>query len=159
MSRAGKWLNRLVILITTVFLLCFLGCMMAQDLVTPCYIDPAAAEYAKLPTKSINPLYTTLWDAKRIQLHMDYQHQLIQIDLMRQLQDDDLQVDFIRDAHLTHIEAAEEFQKTMFSADSLPSLLVTGLGFGTLGALTIKRPGDKSAKQIKAENGNGKVTT
>jgi hypothetical protein len=157
MSRAGKWLNRFVILFVALFTIGFLGCISLQDIATPCVIEPAAAEYAKVKPTSFLP-WTTLYDAKRVTLHMDYQHQLKQIELMRDLQDDDLHVTFIRDAHVAHVEAAKEFRDSAFSPESTGSLLASGLGFGTLGALLIKRPGDKSEKQIKAENGN-KATT
>ena len=153
MSKVGKWSNRIFITVLATFLIAFFTAGCLQDLIAPCYIEQEAIEYSQVEVKKNIP-YTSLWDAKRVQLGMEYQHHLRTIELNRDLMDEDIYFNFINDAHLTHVKNSNEFKNTVFSPGSPIGLAISGLGFGTIGALCIKRPGDKSEKQIKAENGN-----
>lgn len=141
--------------LTVVALIAFLGCASVMDIATPAYIDPCSVEYAGEKATGATP-FTNLWDARRVDAKMDFVHTAKQIDFLRLMEDDKLQYMFLKGGLTLHITAAEEFQAAVFSPTAPIGLMVTGLGFGTLGALLIKRPGDKSKKQIETENNKEK---
>ena len=115
------------------------GCSAFQDVITPTYVDEEAAEWAGIPTKLLMP-YTTLFDAKRVGKAIDFK----------------LTIERIRGGYYKSITnlsilAGEEFKTTMFSPEGPVGLLLPTLFGGTLGAMLIKRPGDKSKKEIELE--------
>ncbi len=146
----NKKLETLIVGVVAVILITFLGCSAMQDGMTPCFIEPDAIEYTGEKPTSFMP-FTSLWDAERIEARLDYRHQLNQIAYVRLMEDDNLRVSFLKDKSTIHMAGAREFQKTVFSPAGPVGLLVSGLGFGTLGAILIKRPGDKSKKEVDLE--------
>ena len=121
-----------------------LGCASIMDAVTPCYISPASLEYAEAEPTTFLP-FTTLWDAKRVDKKMAYVHLINQTT-------DRLQYGFLKGLSSFHITAAQEFQEVLFSPTGPIGLAFPMLFGGTLGALFIKRPGDKSKKELNNEN-------
>lgn len=114
-------------------------CSACQDLITPTYVSIEAAEWANVPTKLIMP-YTTLWDAKRVGQAIDFK----------------LTIERIRGGYYKNITnlsilAGEEIKATVFSPDGPVGLLMPMLLGGGLGAMLIKRPGDKSKKEVELE--------
>ena len=75
----NKW-EKMLIFLTTTFLLLFVGSSCIQDLLIPAYVNEEAAAWAGVPTKMINPLYTTLWDAKRVALWIAFKKQQYMIE-------------------------------------------------------------------------------
>ena len=146
----NKKLETLIVGVIALVLITFFGCSAMQDAITPCHIEPDAIEYSKEKPTSFVP-FTTIWDAERVNYRVDYVHQLTQIACARMAEDDVLKVNFIKDKSTIHLAGAREFQETVFSPTGPVGLLVSGLGFGTLGALLIKRPGDKSKKEVDLE--------
>ena len=93
--------------------------------------------------------YTTLWDMEQINAAMDFKHTQKQIELARESENDNLCYSFLKDRGVVHLQDAREFQKAVFSPEGAIGLLVPALSGGLLGALLIKRPGDKSPKEQK----------
>lgn len=121
-------------------LIVILGCASFQDVITPCFISPAAMEYADANATSILP-WTTLFDARRIARKMDYVHSWNQLK-------DRIKYDFLRGTTQFHINAAEELQTTLFSPTGPLALLIPTSLAATAGALLFSKPTDK--KKIKA---------
>ena len=116
------------------------GCATVQDVITPCYIPKASVKYANSEATSFLP-FTTLFDSKRIQAKMDYVHAVNQVS-------DKMEYEFLKGLNTFHAEAAEQLQAAMFSPEGPIGLLLPTIFGGTLGALLIKRPGDKSPKEL-----------
>jgi len=112
-----------------------LGCASFQDAVTPCYIPPAAFDYADTEPTTFLP-FTTLFDAKRIDKKIDYTHTLNQTT-------DKLEYEFLKGLNALYISGAEQLQETVFSPNGPIGLLLPTLMGGTLGALLISKPDDK----------------
>ena len=115
------------------------GCSAIQDVITPTYVNEKAAEWAGVPTKMLMP-YTTLWDAKRVGMAIDYK---ITIERFKG--------GYYRSMTNLSILAGEEIKTTLFSPQGPIGLLLPTLFGGTLGAMLIKRPGDKSKKEVELE--------
>lgn len=115
------------------------GCSAFQEVVTPTFISEEAAEWAGVPPKLLMP-YTSLWDARRVGRAIDYK----------------LTIEKIRGGYykgITNISilAGEEVKATLFSPEGPIGLMMPMLFGGTLGAMLIKRPGDKSKKEVELE--------
>lgn len=144
--------KKLQVLIGSVLILglaVLFGCASVQDVVTPCWIPPGAAEYADANTTSILP-YTTLFDAKRVQAKMNYVHTVNQVK-------DKLEYEYYTGIQTFHMGAAKEFQAAIFSPTGPIGLLFPTIMAGSFGALFIKRPGDKSKKEVELEENNKKA--
>lgn len=115
------------------------GCL--QDVVTPAYINESAAEWADIPTKLFMP-YTTLFDAKRVGLAIDYK-----------LTIEKIKGGYYKNITNISILASEEFKGVMFNPNGLLSLLMVGGPMCALGAYGISKPKDR--KEIEAlKNGS-----
>jgi len=115
------------------------GCSAIQDVLTPTFVDENAAAWANTTTRLLMP-YTTLFDAKRVGRAIDYK----------------LTIEKIKGGYykgITNIAilAGEEIKATVFSPEGPIGLLLPTLFGGTLGAMLIKRPGDKSKKEVELE--------
>jgi len=151
-----KLLKTLLVILLVIIEVGLIGCAMVPDLVTPCWIDPAAAKYADVNLPGILP-YTTLHDARQVKRNLDFNHLLNQIVYVRLIEDDRMTYDYINAAHTSYIKRAEEFQAAVLSPTGPIGILLSGAAFGTMGALYIKRPGDKSKKEVEEiVNGNSK---
>jgi len=118
-----------------------LGCASFMDAITPCYIPPKAAEYADANVPIMLP-YTTVFDARIVDKKMDYMHFINSMT-------EDAKYEYLKGMTAFHIQASEEFQQAVFSPEGPLGLLLPTLFGGTLGALLIKRPGDKSKKELE----------
>jgi len=115
------------------------GCSAIQDILIPTYVSEDAAEWADVPTKLLMP-YTTLWDAKRLGMAIDYKLTIARI-----------KGGYYKSMTNLAILAGEEIKATVFSPDGPIGLLLPTLFGGNLGAMLIKRPGDKSQKEVELE--------
>jgi hypothetical protein len=131
----------ITVTIVTLSLIALFGCSAMMDAVTPTFIEPEAAAYADANSTSFMP-FTTLWDAERVISKMDYSHQLNQLLLLRQAEDDDIRYGFLKDAQVGHNVSAKQLQTALLTPEGPIGLLLPTLLGGTLGALIIKRPGD-----------------
>jgi hypothetical protein len=64
-------------------------------------------------------------------------------------QDDNMNYDYMKNIQNRHEAGAKEFQGIVFKPDGPIGLIATTLFGGTIGALLIKRPGDKSKKELE----------
>jgi hypothetical protein len=115
------------------------GCSAFQEVITPTYVNEEAAEWADVPTKLLMP-YTTLWDAKRVGMAIDYK---ITIERFKG--------GYYKSMTNLSILAGEEIKTTLFSPQGPVGMLLPMLFGGGLGAMLIKRPGDKSKKEVELE--------
>lgn len=136
--------QKLLTFIVAAILLLSIGSSCVQDVIIPAYIDKDAAAWAGVPTKLFLP-YTTLWDVKRLGLAIDYKI------LMEKIKGG-----YYKNITNISILAGEEIKQVVFNPAGPMGLIVSGLGFGTLGAVLVKRPGDKSKKEVELEKANGK---
>lgn len=143
-----KFLKAFLIVLFVTLLLAVVGGGCIQDLLTPCHIGEAAIEYSGQEATSYVP-WTTVWDAKRIRAYVNYIHVQTQNAYERLKKDDSLTHAFLLDGVDANIADAVELQAMVFNPTSpLGAMLLAGGGLG-LGALAIKRPGDKSKKQTE----------
>lgn len=115
------------------------GCSAFQDVITPTYVSEEAAEWADTTAKLFMP-YTTLWDAKRVGMAIDYK-----ITIGR------FKGGYYKSMTNLAILAGEDIKTTLFSPEGPVGLLLPMLFGGGLGAMLIKRPGDKSKKEVELE--------
>jgi len=136
-----RW-EKLLLGLCVAVLVALVGCATVQDVVTPCMIEKEATEYANEPAASILP-WPTLYDAARIEKKIDYVHQLNQIILDRQIEDDNLRYAYILDAHHIHRQNAQQLRDNFFDPEGpLRMLLPAGLGL-ILGGQLIPRAKDR----------------
>lgn len=139
-----------------------IGCSAMQDAITPAYILPEAAVYADVNDTSEFMPYTTKWDLLKVDRYLDYKHQLIQIDVGRMLEDDNLTYAFLKDAATASLQSATQLQQTIFSPTGPIGLMFPALFAGVLGTMAggkyIKRAGDKTKEEFElALKNNNKV--
>lgn len=153
----NKWLNRLIITLVGAFIIALIGCSSMQDVITPAYIEPEAISYADMNDVPSFMPWTSLWDLKRIEQRMNFNHTVKQIVCDRMKEDDTLGYNFLKGAVAQSIKDAEEFKSTIFSPEGPIGMLLPMVLGGTFGALVIKRPGDKTKKQVEEvlKTGNG----
>lgn len=138
-----KLLQMVIIVLVGAISVVFIGAGCVQDAVTPCYVSESAAEWAGVPTRIFPfPGYTTLWDAKRVGMAIDYKLTIERI-----------KGGYYKNVTNLSILAGEELKNTVFAPDGLLSLLLIGGPFTALGAYAISKPKDK--KEIEALK-NGK---
>ncbi len=135
MNKKQKTLTILMVLGLAVMF----GCSAMQDVFTPTYVSEDAAEWAGAPTKMLMP-YTTLLDAKRVGRAIDYR-----------LLSHRIEGGYYKNITNLSILAGEEIKTTLFSPEGPVGLLLPTLFGGALGAMLIKRPGDKSQKEVELE--------
>lgn len=145
-----KFLKAFLVVLFATLILTFVGCTGFQDILTPCHISEDVIEYSNQEATSYMP-FTSVWDAKRIRAYLNFNHIQYQNACERLKQDDSLTYAFLLDSVDANIADSVQFQATVFSPTGpLGALLLAGGGLG-IGALAIKRPGDKSKKQIELE--------
>lgn len=154
----NRYFKTIIVTLSTLILVVFFGCSMMADVFTPCPIQPAAGEYANEPLLDFMP-FTTLYDAKRIDAKLDYQHDLNQITFARLSEDDNSKYGFVKDVHITNMQSGLEFQQVVYSPTGPIGALIPTLTAGTLGALLISKPADKRRIKELETNGNGKPAT
>lgn len=146
-----KVMKTLALILIVVIELAWFGCATVQDVVTPAWIDPVAAEYADVNIPSVMP-YTSLYDAKAVLRGMNFKHTMNQLMAARAMEDDDLLFKHIKDEHILHIKEGQEFQQEVFSPTGPIGIALASLGFGTLGTIAggrlIPR---KREKELEAE--------
>lgn len=145
-----RFFKTLLVALIVTLLLGFMGCVGFQDIITPCHIDETVIEYSGQEATSYMP-WTSVWDAKRIRAYVNFNHVQYQNACERLKQDDSLTHAFLLDGVDANIADSVQFQATVFSPTGpIGALLLAGGGLG-IGALAIKRPGDKSKKQVELE--------
>jgi len=137
----SKKIQTLLVSVSILGLVVFIGCSSVQDLIIPSYISPAAIDYVDANVPILTP-YTSLFDAKTIDRKMDYVHLLNSMT-------EEARYKFLKSELAFHIGVSEEFQQAIFSPEGPIGLLFPTLLGGSLGALLIKRPGDKSKKELE----------
>ncbi len=144
MKKFGKSLLMLICVIGLIAIFTG-GCL--QDLITPLHVESEVIEYSNTEPTSYLP-WPTLWDGHRLKRHIDYQHQLTQLVYKRLQQDDKLKYSFVVDTLDTSVIEAERFQSTFFDPKGSIGMALAALFAGVPCALFIKRPGDKSKKEL-----------
>ena len=143
----GKGLKKLlqttVIVLAGIVSLTFIGAGCIQDAVTPAYVNEKAAEWADVPTRIFLP-YTSLWDARRVAIAIDYKLTIERI-----------KGGYYKNVTNLSILASEELRNTVFATDGLLSLLLIGGPTFAMGSFLISKPKDrKTIEELK--NGKGK---
>jgi len=141
-------LQKIMVGFTIIFLVAFLSCAGFQDAVTPCHIDAEVAEYSEGDMATYLP-FTTLRDAKELKRRMDFMHLSNQEEINRLSEDDFMIYHFLDDSLSVGMSDAEQLRDNLFDPAGPGGLLITTLLGGTLGATLIKRPGDKSKKELE----------
>lgn len=133
MKKFGKSLIGLALVVG---LLAIFGCSMVKDVVTPCHIDKQAINYSGVEPTSYVP-YTSVYDAKRVLAHIDFNHTEFQLMYARMAQDDKLQHNFLVPRLEANVTEAIVFQNKVFSPTGAIGLAFPALVAGTFGALFI----------------------
>lgn len=137
-----KLLQKLMVFVALVLVLAMLGCAAFMDIATPCYIEEDMIAYSEEEPTSFVP-WTTLWDAERIEAKFDFMHLMNQIEWQRQIEDDAMFADFIKNAQTKHTASARELQTTLFTPEGTIGLLGISSLSMMVGWLGLRRPGDK----------------
>ena len=139
-----KLLKTTVIILAGIMVILFVGAGCIQDIITPCYVDQDAAEWANVPPKLFMP-YSTLWDSKRLARAIDYKLTIERI-----------KGGYYKSITNLSILAGEDLKNTVFAPDGLLSLLMIGGPCLAAGGMFIPRGRDK--KEIeRLKNGNATV--
>jgi hypothetical protein len=146
----------LVTLVCVVGLVVMFGCSGFQDVIVPCHIDEEAANYADIPIISYMP-WTTIWDARRVDSYMKFNHTVMQVTYQRMQEDDTLQFDFLRNNLRVNLADATQLQEQLFDPAGPIGLLIPTLCAGTLCATLISKPGDKKKITELETKLNGKT--
>ena len=134
--------QKLLVLILSVVVVIVVGCGAMMDGITPAFISPKAIEYSGEQPMVFTP-YTSLWDLDRVGRGLEYQHLKTQIEIARDLEDDNLLYNRLSKAMQAHRQSAVELKDSLFSPEGgAMSLLLAGSGFG-LGGYLMRRPADK----------------
>lgn len=144
----SKKLKTLIAILCFAPILILVGCAGFQDALMYNYITPEMKEYTSDDGLSFMP-WTTIADSIRLEHKMEYIHLNLQRTYERMAIDDRAHVDYLRREHTFHREQAMQVRDFVFDPSGpLGFLAVAGLA-GTGGALLIKRPGDKSKKELE----------
>lgn len=140
-----KLLNTVIIVLVGAISVIFIGAGCVQDAVTPAYVSESAAEWAGVPAKLFLP-YTTLWDAKRVGMAIDYKLTIERI-----------KGGYYKNVTNLSILAGEELRNTVFAPDGLLSLLLIGGPTFAMGSFLISKPKDKKEIEELKNGKNGTV--
>lgn len=140
-----RLLKTIIIVLVGAISVIFIGAGCVQDAVTPAYVNESAAEWAGVPTKLFLP-YTTLWDAKRVGMAIDFKLTIERI-----------KGGYYKEVTNLSILAGEELKNTVFAPDGLLSLLLVGGPFTALGAYAISKPKDRKEIERLKNDSNGNV--
>ncbi len=151
-----KFLKGLVTLVCIVGLVIIFGCASFQDLATPAHINEHVIEYSGQPATSYLP-WTTIFDAERIKAYTDHKHLRIQKWYDELKAQDARQYSFLTERIDVGINNARQLQQKLFDPNGSIGMAVVALFGGTIGSLLIKRPGDKSKREVDLENAKTKV--
>ena len=145
MQKLKSKLSLLIVPFFVLMLVGFLGCAAFQDIVTPCYIDAEAMEYAGVEPNDVKVLglFTSLWDAKRLGRKMDRVTAENQKHLNRMIIDDVDHHAYVSANQLTHVQEAEDFKQMAFSPSGPVGMMFPMLTAFGIGALGISKPKDK----------------
>lgn len=127
----SKIFQTTVVTLAVLILTVIMGCSLAMDAVTPCYVPPQLKPFADEPLLFFIP-YTTVFDAERILKKMYFFESGLNIS----------------------ISASRELQSNVFNPTGPLGLLMVGGPALALGALGISKPKDK--KKIVELEKNGK---
>ena len=131
-------------------LLVMLGCATFQAALTPCYVSPAAAEWANTTTNSLFP-WTTLFDAQRVEMKLDYVYTMKQIT-------DTLDYEYHKGITRFHKAAGEELRSTLFDPTGPIGMLIPASLAGTAGAFLVSKPSDKKKITELIDKNNSKTS-
>jgi len=129
------------LMLAVAMILILLGCSSMQDAVTPEWIPKDVGLYTGQPMTSIMP-YTTIADAKRLGVWIDYVSTGYQIQFERLSENDLRKVANMKKIQRGHHRRAAELKNEMFSPTGTGSILLGMLPAGILGSVLIRRPGD-----------------
>ncbi|MBA7611621.1 hypothetical protein ES703_18849 [subsurface metagenome] len=136
--------QNLIVTLSIFLLLVVLGCASFQAALTPCYVSPAAAKWANTKTTSLFP-WTTLFDAQRVEMKLDYVYTMKQIT-------DTLDYEYHKGITRFHKAAGEELRAALFDPTGPLGMLIPASLSGTACALLFSKPSDK--KKIKELEAN-----
>ena len=143
MKKFGKALITLICVIGLIFIF---GCTMLQDVTMPCHIEEQAIEYSGVEPTSYLP-WTTVFDAKRIRDHIEYQHKQTQLIYKRLQEDDTLKYSFVLDSIQLSLADAQAMQEKLFNPNGSVGMALSMLFGGTIGAMFINTPKKNDSSQ------------
>lgn len=130
--------QKLLTFVSAILLLLFVGSSCVQDLIIPTYVDEDAAKWAGVPVNMFLP-WSTLWDAKRVALFIQFKKQQYMIE-----------AGFYENITAISVAGAEEIGDIIFSPNGLGMILPASLA-GVLGVIGggryVKRPEEKELEK------------
>ena len=146
--------EKLLVGVLILLLVTLVSTSCIQDAIIPMYIDPEVGVYAGEDMTSWMP-WTTIWDGDRLAAKMKFLHDSNLIELDRAKENDIRHYGFLNDALILDRENAVVLKNTVFSPEGPLGMLLLGLPTFGLGALLIRKPGDKKVIE-ELRNGKGK---
>ncbi len=135
--------QNLIATVSIFLIMVILGCASFQAALTPCYVSPAAAKWANTKTTSLFP-WTTLFDAQRVEMKLDYVYTMKQIT-------DTLDYEYHKGITRFHKAAGEELRAALFDPTGPIGLFVTTTLGVSAGGLLLSKPSDrKKIKELEA---------
>ena len=137
--------EKIVLSLSVLLLVAFMTSGCIEDFITPAFIDTVAMDYAKVDPNEdiINPLYTSLFDAKRVHRKINHIHVLNQKELSDALTDDILVYSYVNDLVAIGMADATELRDNIFSPTSPIGMLFPGLAGMAIGWLGLSKPSEK----------------
>ncbi len=147
-----KWLKYISIGFLVCVELALIGCATVSEIIMPCWVDPAAKSYSDYNSPQLLP-YTSIYDARQVLKAVSFAHLLNQRELVRDIEDDKLQHDYLYEAQSLHVARADEWSKAIFDPAGPIGLILSGGVMGSLMLFTDK-PGTR--KRLDAAKAEGK---
>ncbi len=124
--------KKLIVWLCVAALTIILGCSVIQDAIVPAYIPPTTLDYVGEDDGTSFFPWTTLFDARRIDMKTDFVFALKKI-----------KHGYIKGINAFHITASEQFKAMIFSPTGPIGLLIPAITGGVLGTVLLSKPEDK----------------
>jgi len=124
-------LQKILLTLSMMILIAFIGCASIQDVVTPVFIPKEVIKYSGADIPRIMP-YTTLADAKYVDMKTDLTYTMKK-----------LEYGFYKNINALTIASGKEFKNVVFSPTGPVGALIPALSGLGIGSFLISKPSDK----------------
>lgn len=145
-------MKKLVTVVSLLACMASVGCMSLSEYVTPAQRNDVAVAYvqnAGLADANDFAGYFNLVKADRLAWLVDDAHEANQLQLAQLVDKDSLLYAQISDTVRVNVTQARESEQALFGEKGIVTLGLGMAGFGAIGSLLIKRPGDMTPQEVK----------
>ena len=147
-----KLIKRVMAFLVVPVGLVLLAASCIQDIVTPCFVDKKLVMEADANDIPMITPYSNLWYGNQVMRRYLFTHTTRQINLARQIEDNNLRRDYLMEIQQSHISRAEEWKTKFFSPSGFGGMMMAG----AIGSLALWIPPPGTAKKIKDAEEKGR---